>query len=88
MHIKIIKNTNSTKRQTGDFFLKCFYTHKNAAFFVLHIKITQKTHGKHKDANKRISDIFPFRCFLFFSLMCVLALLVRVRYFHKKIKLP
>ena len=42
--IKSIKSTKSSKRQTSDFlFLRCFYAHKNAAFFVLHTKSTKST---------------------------------------------
>ena len=38
-----------------------------------------RTHKKHKNANKRISDFFPLRCFLsafliFFLLICVFVL--------------
>ena len=64
MRIKSIKSSTSRKCQTGDILLlRCFYPHRHAAFFVLHVK-KHKKHKKHKDANKRISDFFPRRCFL------------------------
>ena len=52
--IKKTKSTKSTKRQTSDFlFLRCFYAHKNAAFFVLHTK----KHKKHiKSIKTQISE--------------------------------
>ena len=49
-----IKSIKSTKRQTSDFLpLRCFYAHKNAAFFVLHTK----KHKKHmKSIKTQISE--------------------------------
>ena len=50
-------------------------------------KKAQKAHKKHKNANKRISNFFPLRCFLSaFSLIYVFVLLVRVKSFRKKKK--
>ena len=45
MHIK------STKCQTNDFLLRCFYVHKNAVFFVSHTK-KHKKHKKHIKSTK------------------------------------
>ena len=58
-----LKSIKSTKCQTSNFLpYRCFYAHKNAAFFVLHAKKAQKAqkaHKKHKNASRPTSDFLP-----------------------------
>ena len=54
------------------------------------LKCTKTLRQKHKNANKRISDYFPLRCFLgaflyFCSLVSVLCFFVVVKFLNKRV---
>ena len=61
---KFSSNVNEIIRvvlNSSFFFTKRFYTHQKHQ---KHQKRKDATKQKHKNANKRISDFFPLRCFL------------------------
>ena len=57
------KNAQNVKRAIF-FFLDVFMRIEIPSFLFHTHKKAQKAHKKHKNANKRISDFLPLRCFL------------------------
>ena len=77
-HKKHKKHKNHKKHKTSNnkfLPLRCFYVHKNAFFFVSHTKKYQK---HIKSIKRKISDLFPLRCFLSAWKCCVFFVFVRL----------
>ena len=59
---KDFTHTQKAQNANKQLSLRCFYAHKNTAFFCFTHKKAQKPHKKHKNANKQIGDFCPLRC--------------------------